>query len=317
MSVDRIATNAQSQFLLSQIQQASAAVNKSNAQVASGLVSSTYAGFGAQTSVLEAAQTASARATAYQSNTQMAVNQANLQDTQLTALSGLASQLQKAISDALANNDASTLPTQAQSILDQATQILNSTDANGNYLYGGEKDNTPPVTVSTLSQLAGLTSVSDAFDNGTEKKSVQVGSGQSVQIGVLASDVGTNLLQTLKDIAGFDAGPTGNFAGSTTLTSAQNDFLTSELPQAVTTATNLNTATAANGYVYNSLQDAATNQGTLSTLYSGFVSSIQNVDPATAITQLNANQTALQAALQVTAQLGQVSLLNYLPAPTG
>ena len=33
----------------------------------------------------------------------------------------------------------------------------------------------------------------------------------------------------------------------------------------------------------------------------------------TAISQLNQNQMALQAALQVTAQLGQISLLNYLP----
>jgi flagellar hook-associated protein 3 FlgL len=47
------------------------------------------------------------------------------------------------------------------------------------------------------------------------------------------------------------------------------------------------------------------------------VSNIEDVDMPTAITQLNQNQTALQAALQVTAQLNQVSLLNYLPAPTG
>jgi flagellar hook-associated protein 3 FlgL len=315
MSVDRIATNAQSQYLLSQIQQASAALNKSDAQVASGLVATDYAGYGSQTAVLTGAQTAAARVNAYQANTQMAVNQVDLQDTQLTALSGLASQLQQAISDALANNDATTLPTQAQSILDQATQILNSTDANGNYIYGGDKTKTPPVTISTMAQLVALPSVSGAFANGTQKQSVQVGSGQTVQIGVLAADVGTKLLQTLKEIGTFDAGPTGNFAGSTTLTSAQNDFLTSELPKAVATDTELNTATAANGYVYNSLKDAVTNQTTLSNLYQGFVSSIQNVDPATAITQLNANQTALQAALHVTSQLGQISLLNYLPNP--
>jgi flagellar hook-associated protein 3 FlgL len=315
MSVDRIATNAQSQYLLSQIQQASAALNKSDAQVASGLVATDYAGYGSQTAVLTGAQTAAARANAYQANTQMAVNQVDLQDTQLTALSGLASQLQQAISDALANNDATTLPTQAQSILDQATQILNSTDANGNYIYGGDKNKTPPVTISTMAQLVALPSVSGAFANGTQKQSVQVGSGQTVQIGVLAADVGTKLLQTLKEIGTFDAGPTGNFAGSTTLTSAQNDFLTSELPKAVATDTELNTATAANGYVYNSLKDAVTNQTTLSNLYQGFVSSIQNVDQATAITQLNANQTALQAALHVTSQLGQISLLNYLPNP--
>ena len=50
----------------------------------------------------------------------------------------------------------------------------------------------------------------------------------------------------------------------------------------------------------------------LSTLYTGFVSNIENVDMGTAITQLNENQTALQAALAVTAQLNQVSLLNYM-----
>ena len=37
---------------------------------------------------------------------------------------------------------------------------------------------------------------------------------------------------------------------------------------------------------------------------------------AQAATQLSLNQTQLQAALQVTAGLHQLSLLNYLPAPT-
>jgi flagellin-like hook-associated protein FlgL len=37
---------------------------------------------------------------------------------------------------------------------------------------------------------------------------------------------------------------------------------------------------------------------------------------AQAATQLSLNQTQLQAALQVTAGLNQLSLLNYLPATT-
>jgi flagellin-like hook-associated protein FlgL len=52
----------------------------------------------------------------------------------------------------------------------------------------------------------------------------------------------------------------------------------------------------------------------MSTLYKGFVSNLQDVDMSTAITQLNQNQTALQAALQVTSQLNKNSLLNYLTA---
>jgi flagellin-like hook-associated protein FlgL len=122
-------------------------------------------------------------------------------------------------------------------------------------------------------------------------------------------------MQTLKDIATFSASSNGNFA--TTLTGAQTTFLTGELPVATQASTGLNVATAANGYVNNQLTDASDQQQAMSTLYKGFVSNIENVDMGTAITQLNENQTALQAALQVTAQLGQLSLLNYLPTSSG
>ena len=55
----------------------------------------------------------------------------------------------------------------------------------------------------------------------------------------------------------------------------------------------------------------------MSTLYSGFVSNIQDTNLATAATQLSLNQTALQAALQVTSTLNRLSLLNYLPIGNG
>ena len=316
MSIDRVSTSNQSQFLLSQIEQANSQLDKTQAQVSSGLVSTTYAGYGSKVAVLAAAQTAAAQATAYQTNTTQAVNQANLQDSQLSSLSDLANQLRSALTTAVANNDGSTLMATAGGIFDQVSQILNTQDADGNYLYGGDKDNTPPLNVTSLSQLAALPSASDAFSNGTEKKSVMVGDGQSVQVGVLASDIGTGLMQTLKDIAGFDAGSDGDFSGTQNLTGAQNTFLTNEIQTSADAASGVNAAAAANGYVYNQLQDASDHQSSLSTLYQGFVSNIQNVDMPTAITQLNQNQVALQAALQVTAQLNQVSLLNYLPAAT-
>jgi len=315
MSIDRVATNSQSQYMLAQIAQAEQAMTKSQEQVASGKVSSDYAGIGAKTSALEAARASAARAGAYQANTSAASNQVDLQDTELTQLSSVAQQLQQALTTAVGNNDATGLMQQVQSIFDQASQILNSKDANGNYLFGGDKDNTPPFNVTSLSQLAGLSNVSDAFSNGTQKKSVMVADGQSVQIGVLASDIGTQLMQTLKDVATFNAGSSGNL--SATLTGAQSNFLTSEIPVAQQAATGLNTATAANGYVSNQLSDASDQQQALSTLYQGFVSNIEDVDMGTAVTQLNENQTALQAALQVTAQLGQISLLNYLPTTGG
>jgi flagellar hook-associated protein 3 FlgL len=315
MTIERASTAGQSAYLLAQVQQASVQLDKTQAQVASGKVTTDYSGLGDKAAMLEAARAAANRADAYQSNTVIAVNQADLQDSQLSSLSDLAGQLRQSMMEALANNDASTLMTTAQGIFDQASQILNSKDADGNYLYGGDKDNTPPLNVTSLSQLAALPSVSNAFSNGTLKKSVLVGDGQSVQVGILASDIGSDLMQTLKDIATFDAGASGNFAATTTLTSAQNTFLSNEVPVSITAATNINSAAAANGYVYNQLKDASDHQSALSTLYKGFVSNIEDVDMPTAISKLNQNQVALQAALQVTSQLNQISLLNYLPHP--
>src|SRR5215469_11772069 len=313
MTIERASTAGQSAYLLAQVQQASVQLDKTQAQDASGKVSTDYSGLGDKAAMLEAARTAANRADAYQSNTVVAINQADLQDSQMSSLSDLAGQLRQTITEAIANNDASTLMTTAQGIFDQASQILNSKDANGNYLYGGDKDNTPPLNVMSLSQLAALPSVSAAFSNGTLKKSVMVGDGQSVQVGMLASDVGSDLMQTLKDLASFDAGPSGNLNSANTLSQAQNTFLTNEIPVSITAANTINTAAAANGYVYNQLKDASDNQSALSTLYKGFVSNIEDVDMPTAISKLNQNQVALQAALQVTSQLNQISLLNYLP----
>jgi len=314
MSVDRVTTASQTAYFLSQIERAGSALDTTQQQIASGVNSTTYAGFGSQAQALTATLAAGARNGAYATATNLAATQVSIQDTQLTSLSSLAAQLQQAISDAVANNDASSLMTQAQNIFDQAQSILNSKDANGDYIYSGGKTDTPPVTVSSLSALVALPSVSGAFANGTLQKSVEVADGVNVSYGITASGVATGLMQALKDIADFDAGATGNLNAATSLTSAQNTFLTNEISTANTVNNNLNQATAANGFVANQLSDAQSQQSSMDALYKGFASNIQDTDMARAATQLSLNQTQLQAALQVTAGLHQLSLLNYLPA---
>jgi flagellar hook-associated protein 3 FlgL len=313
MSIDRVATSAQTAYFLSQIQNAGNALDKTQQQIASTKVADTYAGFGDKTQVLTATIAANARNSAYTTATNFAVTQTDLQDTQLTSLSSLAAQLKKAVSDAVANNDATTLMDQAKSIFDQASAILNTKDSNGDYLYSGGKTDVAPVTVNSLSGLAALPAVSGAFANGDLQKSVQVADGTSVSYGITASDIGTGLMQALSDIANFDAGGTGNFNAATSLTAAQSTFLTGAIAQVGTVNSNLNAATATNGYVSNRLTDSQTQQTSMNTLYKSFVSNIQDTNMAQAATQLSLNQTQLQAALQVTAGLHQLSLLNYLP----
>jgi len=310
MSIDRVSTANQMQLMMGRIAQTEGALNQAQQQVATGTVATDYAGYGSKVDALEAARAAAAKATAYQNATNDAVTQVDLQDTQLTALANLSQQLSQAITDAVGKNDASGLMGTAQSVFQSATQILNSTDASGNYLYGGQNDSNPPVTATQLSDLASPATVAGIFANGSQTKSVTVGDGENMNIGVTASSVATGLMQTLKDLVDFNNSGSGNF--QTTLTSAQSNFLSGEIAPAQAATNTVNQAAGANGNVYKALQDAANQQQSMAQLYQGFVSDIQNVDMGQAISNLNLNQTALQAALQVTAQLNKVSLLNFL-----
>ena len=311
MSIDRVATSAQTAYFLSQIQHAGHALDKTQESIASGKNANSYAGFGDKAQLLTATIAAEARNAAYANATKFAVTQTDIQDTQLTSLSALASQLKKAVSDAVINNDGSTLMAQAQSIFDQASAILNSKDANGDHIYSGGKTDIAPVTADSLAALLAAPSAASTFANGDLKKSIQVGDGVTVDYGIAASDIGLGLMQALRDIAVFDSG--ASFAAGPTLNAAQNTFLTNMIATTGTVAVDINAASAANGYVANRLEDAQTQQASMKTLYKGFVSNIQDTNMADAATQLSLNQTQLQAALQVTAGLHQLSLLNYLP----
>ena len=203
-NVDRVSTAQQTAYMLGQINKANAALDKTTQQIASGNKATTYAGFGSQTQLLQATISANARNSAYTAATTLATTQTDIQDTQLTSLSALAGQLKQAVSDSVANNDPSTLMAQVQNIFSQAASILNSQDANGDYIYGGGNSTNPPLSVNSLSALTALPSASNAFVNGNDLKSVQVGDGQTVTYGLAASSIGTGLMQALQDIANFD-----------------------------------------------------------------------------------------------------------------
>lgn len=313
MSIDRVTTAQQGAFFLSQIQGAGARLDQTNRQIASGVVAETYAGFGDKAQVLQATLSANARTANYAAATKLAVTQTDLQDTQLTALSDLAAKLKKAVSDTVANNDARSLMPQVESIFSQALAILNGKDANGDYLYAGGRTDTAPVSISSLADLVALPAVADAFTNGQSKKAVQVTDGQSITFGLTASDIATGLMQQLKDIAAFDAGPDGDFDNTAALSAAQNSFLTPRIALVDGAVQGLTAVTARNGGIFNQLEGAQEQQDTMKVLYGGFIEKMQKTDLAEAATQLSLNQTALQAALQVTATLNQLSLLNYLP----
>lgn len=307
-SINRVASLNQTSYMTNQIVKGEANIANLSEQVASGQKSTSYTDYGNQTAAMESARAVVNRTASYQTGTKLALTQTQLQDDQLTQLSDLASQLKTALGNAVSTGDASSLSKVCSGIFDQAAAILNYKDSNGSFIYGGGNDTNTPFAVSSFSDLATAT-LTDAFQNGNTAKSVQVGDAQTVSYGLAASDVGMSLMTTLQDISSY-INTNGDFGSS--LTTSQSTFLTDEMSSVDTAYKKINAISADNGNAYKMLQTAADTQDSMTTIYKGFVSDVQDVDMATVSTNLTNAKTALQAVTLVTSSLNDVSLLNYL-----
>ena len=74
MSIDRVATSAQTAYFLQQITNAGNALDKTQEQIASTKKATTYAGFGDQTQVLTATLSVNARNDAYTTATKFGIS---------------------------------------------------------------------------------------------------------------------------------------------------------------------------------------------------------------------------------------------------
>jgi flagellar hook-associated protein 3 FlgL len=309
MAIDRLGTAVNAQILMTQLQRAQSTLNRTNLQIATGDVADNYPGYGRKTAALEAARSAAERAEANKSVAQQVSSRLDLQDTQLTQLGSLVEQVRQTVTNVMANNDGSVLMGQLEDLFEQAVTILNAKDGSG-YVYGGENDQSPPVVVNSLADLAALPAVSDAFKNGTMERSARIGENRSVKVGVLASDLGTELFTLFRDIKQFEQGANGPFAG--TLTAPQEAFLQTGVQDAMNAHNGVLAQAAANGDRYQLVQGAIQDLDAATNVYRGFAADIQDVDMGEAFARLNQAQVALQAALHVSSTIGQLSLLNFM-----
>lgn len=310
MSIDRIGSYANTQLMFTHLMKAENGLDISNRQVATGKLADNYAGYRDKTAIMEGARSASARADANAATAMQAAARLDVQDTQLSQLSELANQIRETLTKAAADRDGTSLMSQLEGYFDQIVGLMNAKDANG-YIYAGDNNQTAPVVVDSLADLAALPAVADAFVNGTIKTEVKIGETHNVEVGLLASDLATDLFTLLRQVTQFDAGVDGPFSGTTS--PAQQTFLESTIVTAIGAQQGVNAQAAANGIHYQTVAQATEQLKASSVVYKGFVSNIEDVDMAQAIAQLNQNQVALQAAFQITSTLNRLSLLDYLP----
>lgn len=283
---------------------------KANNQVSTQKIATDLMGYGRSSEIIASYQSALARTNSYIDVNKSVTERLNSQDLALTTVSQAATDAKDSIMNSLANNTGNALMESLQGNFSAALQGLNF-EHNGQYLFGGGNDGTAPMTANTLTELAAATTVDDVFVNGTVKKSSRIDPSTNLQTGMLASDLGKQLMQTFKDIKAYNDDPlTGPFGDE--LTEAQKTFLTTKSQEFGKAYDKLVEQTSLNGTLQKRVDNSQAALQKQSESLQGLVDDRTDADMAKAYTELQQAQVAVQASAQVLANLQSSSLLNLL-----
>lgn len=284
--------------------------NSANTQLSTQKVATDLMGYGRSSEVIAAYQASMTRTDAYIDVTSTVSSRLDSQDLALNTTADSLTAAKDSILGALANGNGTTLMLDLQGTFSSALSGLNF-QHNGQFLFAGGSNQGAPVAVNSLSQLGALASASDAFTNGNVKKSSQIDANTTIQTGMLASDLGTELMGLYKDIQNYNDDPaTGPFGDS--LTDAQKTYLTTKGQEFSTVYNKMLQQVSLNGTMQKRVENTQSSLQNQSDSLSQMIQDKTGADMAKAYTDLQQAQVAVQASAQVLAGLTSTSLLNLL-----
>ena len=266
------------------------------------------------TQVLEQ-QTASSQSSQYQTNITQLQDSATTSGDAMNSLQTISDQASQIATEAAnGTNSASqlaTYATQVGQLIQEALQVANTQDANGNYIFAGTNSSTKPFTATTDAN-GNVTAVNYQGNTSTAQSEIAPG------VTVTAQTPGANTT---------GSGPAGLFTDSSSgadffghlislqqnLTAGNTSAISSTAIPALAQDENNNVnQISANGILQSTLTSASNIATANSTNLTTQISGETNADLATTLTQLQQTQTAYQAALASGSQVFNLSLLNYL-----
>lgn len=238
----------------------------------------------------------------YQSNADAATSRLTVENNALTSV---ANSLQRASELAIQGlngtqsaQDRQGIAAEVQQILDNLVSLANTQDSNGEYVFGGYKSTTQPITVSGGTYT---------YNGDAGQRSVQTGPNQQV----ITGDPGSKVFMSIPASAG------GTQSVFKTLSDLVTDLRNnnpqqaslSDIQSALQNALSVQTEVGARLDAVSSQKDINSNNLLQVQQYR---SQLADVDFVQAVSQYNQQLLALQAAQQSFSKLQQLSLFNYL-----
>lgn len=303
----RISSFGQQQVLIRSIMNNQQEVFEGQRQISTGKKTDEYRGLAGQTGTVLGSRSFKSRIETYQQTIDTIRGKLDANDVQIEGVLNAMDKMKETIQTTLANGQAEGFSEMLTQTFKFVSNALN-TNFDGTYLFSGAKTGTEPVNVTTLADLDGLASVSDAFDNGSVAFEAKIADGVELEFGLLASDLGEGVFQELLDLYQYDQ--SDPLQGE--LSATQFSFLQGQMASLETAIDNLRQIHVTNGLAFERLEVVDEQHTDTVVFLEKFISDVEDVDIAEAVTKLNNDQVALEASYRSISSLSQLTLLQFL-----
>lgn len=317
----RIASFNQAQFMVQNMLRTQSELADTQLQLQSGKKYNDIDGFGAKSTTLQSTRSLLERMDAHFANNQQVKSRVDIYDSSLQSLEEVANDLRDGIFNAMSLTDGTNLEAQLKGLVEQTANIMN-TRIEGRYIYSGTNTDTEPMRVKNAAELLAEPQppAGEFFDNSNVKISARLDDETILEYGVLADEVGQELVESMQRILLFNDGTLPNGAGAFAPAGAlqgklddnERAFLEAELQNVQAAIDTILSVEAENGMTSKTIDKVQGRIQDETIVLKEFLSSMEDADLGKASTKLLQEQASLQASMQLIGQIQQLSLINFL-----
>lgn len=278
-------------------------------QITTGKRSQDFAGLGSDTITLLGARDFRERTSTFVETINTVESRLAANDLQLNGILNTAADFRQSILTTIAAEEAAAF----DALLEESFSfIINSlnTRIGGQFMFSGSKTDVPAVNASNIADLVAAGAATDLFDNDDTKLRARISDSVEVEFGITASEVATTLFESFKRIADFNAGGGGPIDGP--LTAAQNAFLVGELQLLDQAILDARQYQVVNGLAQQRIETIASQHQDTAVFLDIFISDVEDVDIAEAVSRLNLDQVSLEASFRTFSTISSLNILRFI-----
>jgi len=265
-------------------------------------------GYGREAQTLVSAERMVARLKGFEGTSRELTTRMQIQDVALGRAAEAVNKLKQELFQNLGLESGEGVRSQLEEAFAVVKDAMN-TNLGGRYLFGGVMNDRAPITAASLDDLA-ANNLTDVIEQGAEPQQMRVEEGRNISAGVVADDVISQAMASIKRLTEMDNGPDGPFGGD--LTDVQKAAIEDELTALNGAFNNILSSQAENGRLSKEVDSASSRLTSRLNALDEAVGGIVNVDLAEVAVRLNQAQYAYNASSNVFNVLRSLSLLNIL-----